>query len=206
MCIRDSLQAIQKQAASEQRWRDHFALQKQRFALEAERFKLAQERSHPSPTADPGMSEAEVIRRAEAFDRQTKELPVETLNGQRIIRQTISVATVDGKVVTKFEPSNTEVADSCENSAMRYYEALNAGNTSALPPPDVCRLFKFAGPVPAEYHWLLPDEADPALPNIKVIALLSLDTWWEVFAAERERPTKAYCHNGPEAQEVKKAA
>ena len=159
----NDLYKLKKQKTNEDRWRQHFELQKRRFDLDLERFNLAKEKAthKKSPPSEPE-PEPDID-----WEKELDELlpipvaptPPPTTPG-RSAEQTLYIGTEQGKtVVFEVTPSNEKLR-----------RTLSADQ-------NVLRTYNFVGAVPAEYQHLITPEAVSWGKSTSVKKIYSFQEW-----------------------------
>ena len=129
----NDLYKLKKTKANEDRWRQHFELQKRRFDLDLGRFNLAKAKPQPPPPAEP---------EPELEDIPIPEGAAEAPPPPGQIAQTLYIG-VENKQATVYEvtPSNAEL------------------RRTLRPSDHVTRTYNFVGCVPPEYQDLITPDA-----------------------------------------------
>ena len=129
----NDLYKLKKQKTNEDRWRQHFELQKRRFDLDLERFNLAKAKPEPEPDID---WDAEL---AAAIPIPTEPPPPPSAGH---IAQTLYIG-VENKqtIVYEVTPSNAQLRRTLRES------------------DHVIRTYNFVGAVPPEYQDLITPDA-----------------------------------------------
>jgi hypothetical protein len=156
----NDLYKLKKQKTNEDRWRQHFELQKRRFDLDLERFNLAKTKRQPAAPPEP---EPEVDWDAEL----AAAIPIPTEPAAPPppghIAQTLYIGTEQGKtVIFEVTPSNEKLR-----------RTLSADQ-------NVLRTYNFVGAVPAEYQHLVTPDAISWGKSTSVKKIYSFSEWQEL--------------------------
>jgi hypothetical protein len=160
----NDLYKLKKQKTNEDRWRQHFELQKRRFDLDLERFNLAktkrQKQEQPPPAPEPDIDWDKELD--EAFPIPVAPTPPPTTPGPSA-EQTLYIGTEQGKtVVFEVTPSNEKLR-----------RTLSADQ-------NVLRTYNFVGAVPTEYKHLITPEAVSWGKSTSVKKIYSFSEWQEL--------------------------
>jgi len=139
----NDLYKLKKQKTNEDRWRQHFELQKRRFDLDLERFNLAKEKAVQKQKQTPPPEPEQNIDWEAELDKSfpIPEAAVELPPGPSLV-QTLYIGVENKRtVVYEVTPSNTQVRRNLSESAY------------------VIRTYNFVGAVPPEYQHLITPNA-----------------------------------------------
>ncbi len=135
----NDLYKLKKTIANEDRWRQHFELQKRRFDLDLERFNLAKAKHQPPPPAEP---EPDLGPEPTLEDIPIPEAAAEAPPPAGHVTQVLYIG-VENKQTTIYEvtPSNADL------------------RRTLRPSDHVTRTYNFVGSVPPEYQDLITPDA-----------------------------------------------
>ena len=139
----NDLYKLKKQKTNEDRWRQHFELQKRRFDLDLERFNLAKEKAVQKQKQTPPPEPEQNIDWEAELDKSfpIPEAAVELPPGPSLV-QTLYIGVENKRtVVYEVTPSNTQIRRNLSESAY------------------VIRTYNFVGAVPPEYQHLITPNA-----------------------------------------------
>jgi len=167
----NDLYKLKKQKTNEDRWRQHFELQKRRFDLDLERFNLAKEKAarkkSPPPEPDPEPDIDWEKELDELLPIPAAAKPPQPAAASPAVAQTIYIGTEQGKtIIFEVTPSNAQLR-----------RTLREGHW-------VLRTYNFVGSVPPEYKHLITEAAVSWGKSTSVQNLYSFKEWSALIANE----------------------
>jgi hypothetical protein len=170
----NDLYKLKKQKTNEDRWRQHFELQKRRFDLDLERFNLAKEKAMRKKSPPPEPEPAEPGPNID-WEKDLDELlpilaaatPPTLAASVPSLAQTVNIGVEKGKtIVYERTPSNAQLR-----------RTLREGHW-------VLRTYNFVGSVPPEYKHLITEAAVSWGKSTSVQNLYSFKEWSALIANE----------------------
>jgi hypothetical protein len=169
----NDLYKLKKQKVNEDRWRQHFELQKRRFDLDRERFNLAKEKAKskqsppPSEPAEPGPNIDWEKELDELLPILAAAAPPTLAASVPSLAQTVNIGVEKGKtIVYERIPSNAQLR-----------RTLKEGHW-------VLRTYNFVGTVPPEYKHLITESAVSWGKSTSVQNLYTFKEWSSLAANE----------------------